>query len=783
MSADAADTSGRARRTGLPILVALAVAGLVAALVFTHIRLRTDMADFLPEGQTTAARFMLRELRSGSVASLILIGVEGAPPEELARISRELTGALDRTSLFSFVSDGAEGFGAAEQDFLFRRRYLLSSVTTPDAFAEPALRQDLQNLLAGLQSSAAPLVQKFGLADPPGAFPALLRDWVGASHIGLRDGVWFAGDRDRALIVARTRANGMDVTAEGDVAAAIDRAFSNTRPGPAQLLKTGPAIFAEEVARAMRSDVETLSFVSSAMVALLLLWRFRSLWVLAAIAVPVVLSAAVAALAVQLVFGFVHGVALGFGMTMLGVTVDYPVLLVGHRKQGEEAAGTLRRIGPTLVLAVITAALGLTGMLFSGLAGLAQLGLFAATGVLAAAAATRWLLPRLIVLADLAPVSAGAPAVLLRVEKFREFRMWGLLPIGVAAGYLLWLGGPSLENDMSRLSPVAPAALALDDQMRSEIGAPDEVQLVMLRGDSAEDVLRREEAARPQFEALVHDGSIGGIDMAAQTLPSIATQKARQAALPDTATLTARLDAARAGTPFRAQAFQPFLNDVAASATMAPVLPGDITDPLLASRLQSLLFQRDGEWFGVIFPSGVTDASRLAAVTAGLADATFVDMKTETNGMVSAYTGNALRWLGYGAAAAMLALLIGLRDVVRAARVAASVAAAVLVTVAVLAATGTKLSLIHIVSLQLVGGVGLDYALFFARRQLDDEERARTLRTLVTCNAMTLLTFGLLALCRTPLLRDIGATVVIGVVGAMIFSFLFAGQRPRVQRA
>jgi predicted exporter len=43
---------------------------------------------------------------------------------------------------------------------------------------------------------------------------------------------------------------------------------------------------------------------------------------------------------------------------------------------------------------------------------------------------------------------------------------------------------------------------------------------------------------------------------------------------------------------------------------------------------------------------------------------------------------------------------------------------------------------------------------------------------------MTLMTFGLLALCRTPLLRDIGATVVVGVVAAMIFAFLFAGQHP-----
>jgi predicted exporter len=300
----------------------------------------------------------------------------------------------------------------------------------------------------------------------------------------------------------------------------------------------------------------------------------------------------------------------------------------------------------------------------------------------------------------------------------------------------------------------------------------------MLHGPNAEAVLQREEAVLPQFQSLIRENAVSSIELAAQTLPSIATQLARRAALPDPAVLAGRLDAARAGTPFRAQAFQPFIDDIAASRSMPPVLPGDITNPLLASRLQSLLFQRDDEWFGIIFPSEVSNSARLAAVVAGLGDAMFVDMGAETNRMVSSYMGNALRWLGYGAAAAALALLVGLRDPVRAARVAASVAAAALVTVAVLAAAGMRLSLIHIVSLQLVGGVGLDYALFFARRQLDEEERARTLRTLVTCNAMTLLTFGLLALCQTPLLRDIGVTVVVGVVAAMVFAFLFAGQHP-----
>jgi predicted exporter len=125
----------------------------------------------------------------------------------------------------------------------------------------------------------------------------------------------------------------------------------------------------------------------------------------------------------------------------------------------------------------------------------------------------------------------------------------------------------------------------------------------------------------------------------------------------------------------------------------------------------------------------------------------------------------------------VVVLAAGLRDF-RAVRVLAALAAAVVVTVAGLTLAGERLNLVHLVALQLVAGVGLDYALFFARRQLDEEERARTMRTLVTCNAMTLLTFGLLAGCQTPLLRDIGVTVALGAALAMVFAHLFAGRAP-----
>ncbi len=771
--------SGWQRPNRGPILLAAAVAALLAALVLSRVTIRSDMADFLPSGRTDAARLLAKELLTGSATRLIILGIDGAPADTLARISRTMTQRLDRTGLFSVVSNGGEDLLARDaQLVLFSHRYLLSSVTTQAAFAVPALHADMERVLRGLQSSAAPLVQQFGLADPIDAFPAMLRSMIGSSTVRSQYGVWFAADRDRALILARTQASGMDVDAQEAVDAAIRQAFAAAEPQNARLLAAGPAVFARAAADAMRADVMLLSIASTVLLSTLLLWRFRSVAILFVVAIPVVLGIAVAAVVVQLGFGFVHGITIGFGITMLGVTLDYPVLLVGHRKHGEAAGDTLRRIGQAFRLTVLCAALGLTGMLFSGFPGLSQLGGFSVTGILVAAAATRWLLPPLIVAAGLAPVSAGDPAWLLRLEQLRAWRAWVAGACVLVAVALVAVGGPRRETQLTALSPVPASDFALDAELRHEIGAPDAVLVGLVRADTPEAVLRQEETLLPTLDALARDGVLNGAETAARLLPSAATQLARRAALPAPDELAARVATAQMGLPFRDGAFQPFVDAVAASRTMPPLLPSDIGSPLLKARLDPLLFEHDGVWYGLIAPIDLRDPARFAAALQR-AGATYVDITAETSAIVADNTTRAWRWLAAGGVAALVALAVGLRSTRRVIAVAATIVAALLLTVAALTAAGTKLSLIHIVSLQFVAGVGLDYALFFARRQLDQEERARTLRTLVVCNAMTVLTFGMLALCRTPLLQQIGITVVIGSVAALVLAFMFAGVLPR----
>lgn len=774
-----------------PLLLAVLAAAASTALCFAAVRVRGDVSDLLPSGQTAASRIMLEELRSGTASSLLLIGIEGAPADRLADISTAMAGRLREDPRFRMVNNGHRLLDEAALEALFQYRYVLAPADSARSFKPEELHRDFENLLDGLQSSASPAVQRFGLPDPTGAFPAMMQALAGGSHVRSVDGVWFApAGRDRALMLAQTAANGLDFDAGSQDLRAVSAAFEaahGTAAG-ARLLISGPAVFAHDAATAIRTDVRRLSILSGLLVTALLVWQFRSLWVVLVILVPLALGAAAGAVAVQLVFGFVHGITLGFGMTMLGVTVDYPVLLIGHRKRGEAASGTLRRIGAAFNLAVLTAALGLTGMVFARFPGLSQLGVFSVAGILAAAGVTRFLLPKLIVAADLAPVEAGDPARLARIERFRR---WRLAPLGLACAAATMLaisGGPGWDGDLSHLSPVPAAALRLDASLRADLGAPETGQVLVVQAPSAEAVLQREELLTPKIAALTAEGAIAGADFAATLLPSQRTQRARRDGLPDGATLAGNVARAAYGLGFTPTAFQPFMDAVAKSRMLPPLTPGALPPPLAAdrllqARLGALLTQRGGTWFGLLAPRAVQNPARLAAAFAGEADVTYVDIHAETDAIANGYTGQAWPWLLGGGAAAVLSLAAGLRDAGRLLRVLGSICAALLVTLTALKLAGVKLSLVHLVALQFVAGIGLDYALFFSRPRLDGEERSRTLRTLFTCQAMALLTFGLLCLCRTPLLRDIGETVAVGVVAAMLFAFMFAGVAPGTEKA
>ena len=470
-------------------------------------------------------------------------------------------------------------------------------------------------------------------------------------------------------------------------------------------------------------------------------------------------------------------ITLAFSMTLLGETLDYPTYLFSHRRAAETVTDTVRQLWPTLRLCVATTMLGCLAMLDPDFPGLSQLGVFTVAGIAAAVATTRWLLPALLPphWAPPQPTAIGPWAdAALRPRPRLALALGGC---GLLALLLLIARDPALwENDLAALSPVPRELLRLDQDLRTALGAPEVGHLIAVTAPDAETALRHSEAIAADLEDRKRAGLLAGYDGAMRYLPSAQTQQQRLASLPDPATLSANLNAALEGLPFKPGLFAPFLDAVAAARTAPPLRPEDLRGTLLGTRVNALLFPGERGWTALLPLSGVQDARALAT---GLPQhqasrAYYLDLRAETNRLVADFRDATLVRIAWGAALIVAVVWLGLRSWRRVVAALLPVGLALVFTVAALLALGERLSLFHLVALLLVLGVGVDYGLFFSRPGADPDSRRRTLHALLVCCGSALTVFGMLSLSALPALRAIGLTVSLGVAASFVAALIAA---------
>jgi predicted exporter len=432
-------------------------------------------------------------------------------------------------------------------------------------------------------------------------------------------------------------------------------------------------------------------------------------------------------------------------------------------------------VWPTLRLGTVVSVASFGAMLFAGFAGLAQLGAFSAVGLVAALAATRWVLPAFAGRA-VAPRGDAVARVLLGWPFGPRAGLAALLVVTAAAALVVARHAPIWDDDPARLNPVDPAGQALYERLRDALGAPDARWLLVVSAGSEEAALEASEALEAPLGALVGERALAGFDSPARVLPSRRTQLARRAALPEEAELRERLRRVVASSPFRPGLFEPFIRDVVAARAAPPLDRTRLAGTAFGLKVDSLLVSRDGRWHALLPLRGVQDPDLVAARVAasGVPEVALLDIRRESGRLLAAYRERALVLWGLGLALIVAALAADLRSAARVLRVLAPIAAAVAATLACLLALGAKLTLFHLVAALLVVGVGSNYALFFERVPADAAERRATALTVAVCAATTLAVFALLAGSQVPLLRMMGATVAIGVVLSLVFAAAIA---------
>jgi predicted exporter len=777
----------------------------LAALVVGRAHYVADLTAFLPAHPTPAQQLLVDQLRDGPASRLILCAIEGGDAASRARLSKRVAERLRADPEFSSVANGTEVDAERDRQFLFTHRYALSPAITPARFSTAGLAAAIQDTLDDLASPAGMLLEPLLTRDPTGETlqAALQFERLAAPH--QTDGVWTSADASRALLVLQTRAAGSDTDAQQRAMAAIAAAFAAARsadPGSRaariELRQTGPGVFAVRARSQIQRAVVRLSLASSVLIVLLLLVVYRSLPAVLLGLVPVGTGALAGVAAVAVGFGTVHGITLGFGITLIGEAVDYSIyFLIQSREAGGESSPALhwrRKFWPTVRLGVLTSICGFASLLASGFPGLAQLGAYSISGLAAAALVTRFVLPELtprrLRIRDVAPVGLRLARLLGRI---RHPRTLAAAVFALAAAVLAWHPGPLWSRELAALSPVPRADQAFDATLRTDLGSADVRDLVVVSGPDLEAVLAAAERAGATLERQTALGLISGFDSPALYLPSLATQEQRRRSLPDPEELKSRLHVATRDLAVDESRLAPFVADVAAARDAKPIGADDLAGTSLATGFGALILHEGTRWNALLplhAPTGAgdrgIDVARLAAALRadGVAAATVLDLKQESDALYASYLAEAIRLSVAGFAAIVVLLAITLRSALRVLRVLLPLVIAVLCAAAVVAAAGIPLTLLHLVGMLLVVAVGSNYALFFDHGGDSGgggsaAERTPiapiTLAALGIANLATVIGFGLLSLAGgVPVLEALGMTVAPGALFALLLSALLA---------
>ena len=786
---------------------------LLCIAIATVITVRThyvaDLSAFLPSTPSAEQAVLLDQLKSGVAARLVLMGIEGGTAGQRSQASLALGQALRQSGAFDAVHNGDNSGFEATGKFLFEHRYLLSPAVDAQRFTASGLRAGIDEATSLLGTPAGAAIKAVILRDPTGETVRMAESML-PSQAPRSDGrVWVSRSAARAVLIATTHADGADLDAQQRTLQLIDTHFAPFKAQGLRLVVSGSGTFAVASRTQIKSEVERLAIAGGiAIVALLLLAFGGSLRTLLTAMLPVASGVLVGIAAVSLVFGNVHGITLGFGTTLIGEAVDYAIYyLIQARPAALVASGAPAGAGsrrwiadnwPTVRLGLWTSVCGFAALLFSGFPGLAQLGVFSIAGLTAAALTTRWVLTR--------TSPDGAPGMGLR-RHLGQFVGWGtrvlpglrwpLAAVALLAAFTLaWL--PSAwRGDLSSLSPIGAARMKVDADLRADLGATDAGTLVAVSAPDEAGVLAAAEAAGARLDKLVESGAIAGYESPARVLPSPATQQARRDALPDAATLSARLNEATVDGPLPAARLGGFITDVQAARRQALLTRESLKGTPLYAALDALLVPGSSDlatvrpWRALLsLQAGAKpiDPAQLRAALAGVPGAQVVNIGAELGSLYARYLHEAGLQALLGALAVCVLLAVHLRSLRRLWRIAQPVAAAVLIVLAVFTLTGAALGILHLVGLLLTVAIGSNYALFFdqIRAQQDAAPPQQppaidndTLASLALANLTAVISFLLLAFSSIPALFAIGQVVAPGILLSLVLSAAFIPARRR----
>ena len=388
-----------AQRRGLVWLGVVVLAGICVAILITRIQIDSDVIDMLPRG----------------LQSLEGLRIYDRDFEQ----TRELTFALrcqpeDVDKLEEFATTFAENL--RKQPWC-ERVLAGSPMETPDGVRdlqsiavplllnlEPAtftqtmsilqpdkIRERLHRLHQEIEAGS-PRPQFELEFDPLGIIGPALKPFAEANAIEQEQPLT-SSDRTMRVFLAVTNQRSLSAfdcqRLMREVNAFRAHANEGWNGGPLDVLVTGRSAYVSEISLSMRYDIVATLGSSVLLVGFVFFIGFRRWLPLLGMGFALLLSCVVALVGGLLAFGRLHMVAVGFCAILVGLGVDFAILIFGRFQQaridGEDyqqsIATAVAKLGRAVFFGALTTAVGFLALILSGSMGFSQLGVLIAIGI------------------------------------------------------------------------------------------------------------------------------------------------------------------------------------------------------------------------------------------------------------------------------------------------------------------------------------------------------------------------------------------------------------------
>ncbi|MFK5922161.1 MAG: MMPL family transporter [Verrucomicrobiota bacterium] len=791
-------------RASILILIFLALTG----FALSRITLSVDVLALLP-GDLPEVKGVRHFYEQFSRPNELIVTLEGEGAEGAAQSLAQALG--ERQELVSSVvwhlplQDDAEA-GADLLAYMWFNVQPSHTQKLIDDLGEGKLEQRLAEVIEGL-STGLPDQQTFLRAyDPLGLVGALPS---GLESAGLdpaaADAAFASKDqRFRVLYVKTPEGEEMDYKQAdhwlGEIRAFVQQwkeqvAKEHPDWAAVELGYTGEPAFVAEIGKGMEEDMHA-SISSTIMLICLLFWIMHRrlvplLWLVFMLIVTFGLTLSIA----SLVIGQLSIMSVGFAAILIGLTIDYGVILYKEARLTPGDPVALKRlVGPSIIWAATTTAAVFFALQFSSFPGVAQLGVLVAIGVLVGSVVMLLFYSPVAARYASRQISAGAPVEGDFEERQRggdivgqAAPVWssiltGLLPV-VCIVILLTFGWPRFQQDFKPMQLRDSPSMNATEQMQARLSQDGgQQQPVVIAAESLAALPGQMQQAEQLLKVAVERGGIANFILPQGLVPNVGYQKKNRkllaALLADEKRLRAGLEAAGfndeawlfAGKVFAV--WQSWL-DGADAENGGGVFPGNANSRWVMERL----FSRDEQ--GKCYVLGAVNSKEGQVVgekdSAALLQANIyiTGWHTLDPAIQRLIERDSLR-VFLPVALALFAMLYFIfrnwRDVLLS---LGTLIFSIVVLLAISSVLKIEWNAFSLSSVPILFGVGLDYTIhmIFALRRSEGDLRAVRLgisRAILFCGLSTAIGFGSLSLASNLGLASIGRICGLGVLIIML---------------